>query len=165
MSETWYKIRKEDLDSWAVAIRTRLGSTGYVQFDAMDALIRQITSSTPGVDPGTPGFATSWYKVRKSDIDAIANAVCEMRNYGNYSMLCDDIRPEIYAIIGGPYRIEITTLPTTLVYNDGDTIDFTGMVVTGYNEDDSLWTYYNSDGSIPHSELTFPVTVAEYTES
>lgn len=164
MSEIWYKIRQEDLDSWAVAIRTRLENSGTILFEQLDDMIRTITSSTPGIDPGDPGDATIWYKVRKSDLDLIANAVCEMRDYETNNILLERIRPEIYAIVGGPYRIEITTLPTTLVYNDGDTIDFTGMVVTGYNEDDSLWTYYNSDGSIPHSALTFPVTVAEYTE-
>lgn len=51
-------------------------------------------------------------------------------------------------------KIDVTTPPTKLEYNDGDSIDFTGIVVTAYREDNSVW------GVVPFDELEFPVTVA-----
>ena len=54
-----------------------------------------------------------------------------------------------------PALIKVTTLPTTHEYNDGDTIDYTGMVVTAYDANNS------SMGTIPLSELTLSVTEAD----
>lgn len=51
-------------------------------------------------------------------------------------------------------KIEVTTPPTKLEYEDGDNIDFTGIEVTAYREDNSVW------GIVPFEELEFPVTVA-----
>lgn len=53
-----------------------------------------------------------------------------------------------------PVRIAITTPPTKLAYTDGEAIDITGMVVTAYNSDDSVW------GIIPLNELTIVPVVA-----
>jgi len=52
--------------------------------------------------------------------------------------------------------IRVTTLPTTSAYDDGDTIDYTGMIVTKYDANGS------SMGTIPLSELTLSVTEADY---
>ena len=57
-------------------------------------------------------------------------------------------------VAGGPTRIEVTTPPTKTEYNDGDIIDFTGIEVTAYREDDSVY------GIVPFDELEFPVTIA-----
>ena len=64
-----------------------------------------------------------------------------------------------------PAYIRITTPPTKTEYVDGDTIDFTGLVVTAYNEDDTPFTDRGwTNGDIPNNLLTFPVTVAHYEE-
>ena len=55
-----------------------------------------------------------------------------------------------------PSSIKVTTLPTTREYNDRDTIDYTGMIVTKYDANGS------SMGTIPLSELTLSVTEADY---
>jgi hypothetical protein len=70
-----------------------------------------------------------------------------------------------YAVSGGmggdleftklPSSIKVTTLPTIHEYNDRDTIDYTGMVVTAYDANNS------SMGTIPLSELTLSVTEAD----
>ncbi len=57
-----------------------------------------------------------------------------------------------------PSSIQITTQPTTTEYYDGDTIDFTGMVVTKYDANGQ------SMGTIPLSELILTVTEADYNE-
>lgn len=48
-----------------------------------------------------------------------------------------------------PTLIQVTTPPTRLLYTDGDTIDFSGIVVTAYDIDG------NSMGEVPFSELQF----------
>lgn len=60
-----------------------------------------------------------------------------------------------------PSRIEITTLPTTLDYEDGDTIDFAGLVVKAYDGNGNLFTDGGyTGGVVPNSELQFPSTIA-----
>ena len=54
-----------------------------------------------------------------------------------------------------PSSIQITTQPTTTEYYDGDTIDFTGMVVTMYDANGQ------SMGTISLSELILPITEAD----
>ena len=56
-----------------------------------------------------------------------------------------------------PVSIAVTTPPDTLQYSDGDTIDFTGIVVHAYDSDG------DDMGEVAYNELVFPVTVAEYT--
>ena len=61
-----------------------------------------------------------------------------------------------------PYSISVVTPPTVTEYNDGATIDFSGMVVKGYLKSGDLWTdSSHPNGIIPISELTLPVTTAD----
>lgn len=53
-----------------------------------------------------------------------------------------------------PSSIAVTTLPSKLSYNDGDAIDFTGLVVTAFDGNGE------SMGEVPFNELVFPVTTA-----
>lgn len=63
-----------------------------------------------------------------------------------------------------PSSINITTNPTKTSYNDGETIDVTGMVVKAYKGDGGLWTATGySGGVIPNSELNIYPRVADYT--
>jgi len=60
-----------------------------------------------------------------------------------------------------PTAIEITTLPTKTSYTEGESIDYTGMVVKAKSKDGSVFmdgTY--PDGIIPLSELTLPADIA-----
>lgn len=66
------------------------------------------------------------------------------------------------AVDTGRY-IRVVTPPAKTLYSEGDTIDFTGIVVKAYEKDGSYVTGY-ADGVIPFSELRFPVTVAHYEE-
>lgn len=53
-----------------------------------------------------------------------------------------------------PYAIKITTKPTKLNYNSGETIDTGGMVVTAYDEFGSVWTHTQyPSGVVPLSEI------------
>lgn len=52
-----------------------------------------------------------------------------------------------YDVMGLPAYISITTLPTNLTYNAGETIDLTGIVVHAYYEDGIDW------GVVPFAEL------------
>lgn len=61
-----------------------------------------------------------------------------------------------------PSSISVVTPPTITTYEDGATIDFSGMVVKGYLKSGDLWTDSDHpDGVIPISELTLPVTIAD----
>lgn len=63
-----------------------------------------------------------------------------------------------------PSSIKITTPPTRLEYTDGDLIDFTELVVKAYKKATGLFTDESyPEGIIPHSELDFPVKVADYS--
>jgi len=53
-----------------------------------------------------------------------------------------------------PVEIRVTTPPTLVQYTDGDTIDFTGIVVHAYDSDGE------DLGAVPFGELVFPVTEA-----
>lgn len=57
-----------------------------------------------------------------------------------------------------PVEIRITTPPTKTVYNDGDAIEYGGMVVKAYLKSGGLY------GTIPTGDLTLPVTTARYSE-
>jgi hypothetical protein len=60
-----------------------------------------------------------------------------------------------------PTSIGIITPPSKLVYNNGETILFSGLVVQAYTADGNVWTdSTHPDGIIPMGELFFPVTVA-----
>lgn len=62
-----------------------------------------------------------------------------------------------------PSSILVVMPPTTTTYTDGATIDFTGLVVKAYTQDGEVWTdSLHPNGEIPVSELTLPVTVADY---
>lgn len=60
-----------------------------------------------------------------------------------------------------PSYINIEIPPTKTLYTEGDTIDFSGMVVKAYTKSGALWTdAEHPDGTIPLSELSYPVTTA-----
>ena len=62
-----------------------------------------------------------------------------------------------------PSSIAVTTPPNITQYSDGDTIDYTGLVITAYKRDGQVWTdEAHPNGVIPIRELVFPVTTAEY---
>lgn len=62
-----------------------------------------------------------------------------------------------------PDYIEVVTPPRKLVYNDGEYIDFTGMVVKAYESSGVVWTNYGKwpDGVIPDTEVARLVTKAD----
>jgi hypothetical protein len=58
-----------------------------------------------------------------------------------------------------PYMIAVTTKPTKTLYNSGEDIDTTGMVVTAYDISGNVWTNSNyPDGTVPLSEITIEPT-------
>ena len=63
-----------------------------------------------------------------------------------------------------PSAIHITTEPTKTAYADGETINFSGLVVKAYDGEGNLYdvTGY-AGGVVPNAELQFPVTTAVYT--
>jgi hypothetical protein len=76
----------------------------------------------------------------------------------------------VYAVYAGtgeyvPDHIAVTTPPTKTEYEEGETLDFTGIEVTIYKKDDSVWTdTTHPQGKALFSELEFPVTVATLPE-
>jgi len=64
--------------------------------------------------------------------------------------LVDEIAPEY---------IVVTMPPTTVQYQHGDTIDFSGIVVHAYDSDGV------DLGEVPFEELIFPVTIADFYAS
>lgn len=69
----------------------------------------------------------------------------------------DIVRTEV------PAKMEITTPPPRVSYNDGDTIDYSGIVVTLYDGNGNVFTDSRyPDGIVPFSELVFPVDKAHY---
>lgn len=60
-----------------------------------------------------------------------------------------------------PSRIAVTTPPTKTTYYEGERIDFTGIVVTLYNTDGSVYTdEWHPDGVAAFEELSFSSDVA-----
>lgn len=68
-----------------------------------------------------------------------------------------------------PAFIKVTTPPNTTSYSEGETIDYTGIIVCAYKADGSAFPLDNGSGTfgnqIPFSELTFPVTIATTGET
>lgn len=60
---------------------------------------------------------------------------------------------------GLPAYIRITQNPTKMDYTDGETMDYTGIVVHAYNSDGI------DMGAVPFNELVFPVTEVELMDS
>lgn len=62
-----------------------------------------------------------------------------------------------------PSQLVIITPPDRLKYQNGDTIDFTGMIVNLLYADGTLYTSDKyPDGVIDHVDLVFPVTIANF---
>jgi hypothetical protein len=60
-----------------------------------------------------------------------------------------------------PTSIKIIKPPKKLVYNNGDNIIFSGLVVQAYTANGDIWTdNSHPNGIIPINELYFPITVA-----
>ncbi|MBR2697942.1 MAG: hypothetical protein IKE76_05050 [Clostridia bacterium] len=61
-----------------------------------------------------------------------------------------------------PHHIRVEHPPLKIAYVDGETIDFSGMLVKAYNEDGTVWTDETHPGGvIPLNELILSVTVAD----
>ncbi|MBR0367413.1 MAG: hypothetical protein IJH86_03345 [Clostridia bacterium] len=62
-----------------------------------------------------------------------------------------------------PTSIAITTNPTKTAYDDGEQIDYTGMVVTAYDANGDVWDNDGAypNGVIPIADLNLPETVAD----
>lgn len=61
-----------------------------------------------------------------------------------------------------PSSIQVTTLPNKTVYINGETIDYTGMIVTAYTNSGRVWSDAgHPNGVIPLRELILPKTIAE----
>ena len=65
-----------------------------------------------------------------------------------------------------PYKINITTPPSKLDYNDGENIQYNGIVVKAYLKSGEIWqgTGY-ANGVVPAQELIFPVIKADIEKS
>ena len=64
-----------------------------------------------------------------------------------------------------PSDIFIFTRPTKLNYSDGETVDYTGLVVKLKNSDGTFYTDANyPDGVIPFNELTLPAITVDLTK-
>lgn len=79
----------------------------------------------------------------------------------DYSVTVDDNGYIVETKI--PSAIQITTPPPRVSYNDGETIDYSGIVVTLYDGNGNVFTDSRyTDGTVPFSELVFPVDKAHY---
>lgn len=68
-------------------------------------------------------------------------------------------------ITKNPSSIKVDTPPSLLVYSNGETIDFSGIVVKAYLKSGGIWSdSSHPNGIIPFSELVFPDTTAIYKE-
>lgn len=64
-----------------------------------------------------------------------------------------------------PSSIRVVTPPTKTDYADGETIDFSGMVVKAYLKTGGVWSDSDHPGGvIPISELILPVTTADISQ-
>lgn len=63
-----------------------------------------------------------------------------------------------------PTHIKVTTPPTKTTYNNGENIDFTGIVVTAYTNNGTSDVLYDTaetpNGIVPFNQLQFPITKA-----
>lgn len=79
----------------------------------------------------------------------------------------NDTTADVYVYVDMlPVRIEIITLPTKLEYEDGETINISGMVVVAKNADGSTWTSSKyPNGHIPLQELVIDPTEADISKA
>ena len=63
-----------------------------------------------------------------------------------------------------PSSIDVTIEPTKMTYEDGDTIDYTGIQVKAFDAQGDVWQSADyPDGIIPFEELILSATIAEAT--
>ena len=157
-------ISLNDGTSWADAVpklRTdELGAstTDWVQEDDTKAASLKVTANGeyPAASAGKYGYDYVTVSVKGGSATGIGPD-------GNEHTVTPD--PETGKLIDEviPSSIIVTTPPTVTTYQDGDTIDFTGIVVTAYTLDGEVWEDSSHPGGvIPVSELEFPVTTAVY---
>lgn len=108
-----------------------------------------VPTSDSGVSPGGPGSAI--IGVDPSDGETYGYGVDEGGNVVKTRL---------------PTSIQVSKAPDKTSYSDGETIDFSGIIVTLHGGDSAL--FVNSDypnGRVPFSELIFPVTVAHIPDT
>lgn len=101
-------------------------------------------TSSEGVSPG--GVGSAIIGVDPSDGETYGYGVDESGNVVKTHL---------------PTSIQVAKPPNKTSYSDGETIDFSGIIVTLHGGDSAL--FVNTDypnGRVPFSELVFPVTVA-----
>ena len=66
-----------------------------------------------------------------------------------------------------PTSIKIITRPSVLSYYEGSAINYSGIVVSAFKSDGTLWSENSSypNGAIPYAELRFPTSVASASNS
>lgn len=137
------------------------GSITWVPEDETQLATLTVTKngSYTAEDAGVYGFSTVIVNV-----PAAPSSITGRDTDGNdYTVTVDDNGYIVETLTAS--SIQVTTPPTTLDYTDGDTIDFTGIVVKAYDGEENLFdvTGY-AGGVVPVGELQFPVTVAVYDE-
>lgn len=110
----------------------------------------EVTVSVPGGAGGPPGGVGSSLVGKDKDGNDALITVDQNGNISEETL---------------PNSIAIDVMPLKLTYEDGETIDVTGLVVKAYKRDGTLWTdNTHSDGVISIPELIFPDTIADISE-
>lgn len=135
------------------------GSITWVPEDETQLATLTVTKngSYTAEDAGVYGFSTVIVNV-----PAAPSSITGRDTDGNdYTVTVDDNGYIVETLTAS--SIQVTTPPTILDYTDGDTIDFTGIVVKAYDGEGNLFDVTGYPGGvIPFSELRFSPTVAVY---
>lgn len=116
----------------------------------------QLTTKHITKDGTYTASAEGYYGYSSVTVDGIGVATGKKPSGDEYSYSTDSTGYIVETKI--PSSIEVTTPPTITTYGDGAYIGFDGIVVKAYDNNG----VYMQD--VPFSELTFPVTVARYSD-
>ncbi len=152
------------------------------------------TDDIPGYDPDNPGYDPdtglpydltydfgenfNWDALAENlninldldgniDVDQIENLTQEITNLAHNEEAIYNYMTDHVDSTGIPARIRVTNPPDKLEYNDGDEIDYSGIIVCAYSSLTTRTPFIRQEwdgprhNQIPFSELTFPVAVAE----
>ena len=139
-------------------LRTKLSGGGTCLWVPSDTVVRasknisengEYTAANEGI-----------YAYEQINVSRYVNKICGNKNgvpYIAYSSNGQIYEQEL------PTEIRVTTNPTKTQYQNGEYVDYTGIVVKAYDSNGNLWT--NSrypNGVIPNNELNMPILRVDY---
>ena len=125
--------------------------------------IGPVTDHISPMSSGDPAGPTAWVMIYGEITEGYESIPVRWQVPGTSQVFEDSFRILITPDPNAPASIEIVTPPRKLTYYDGETIDYTGLVVRVLDQEGNPSTFYGkypASGLVPYADLVLPYHTA-----